>query len=285
MDGTSAWPSLAVRFTELGEADRYRLSASWSSTPFNEQGEHWHIGGSPEALVYESFRWAAERAAVLLGQPAGESTLFYWLDLLRENSPRYKGGGTSLSYVENRCVDMAETGVILALCLASAEYCYKLETEAIAKDRAQFRPVATFPSDLPRSGYGAHQWEAHVDARIRARAQIEYEKHLRKLREAEERKTDVSPASPQPDPTPVAISSDDTIAAERQMLLNTFKRRGKACGIKITDEMVATAAKSSWNTRTMVTWWKRNDKRCKPIHDRLIRTVLAKHPKSIWPAT
>jgi hypothetical protein len=78
--------------------------------------------------------------------------------------------------------------------------------------------------------------------------------------------------------------SDDPIAAERSSAILKFKSRAKAQGIRVTDEMVAKAAKpGKWNTRTMVTWWKRNDKRCERPHDRLIRSVLARDPRSVWP--
>ncbi len=84
----------------------------------------------------------------------------------------------------------------------------------------------------------------------------------------------------EPPSAPVVIGN-----AERGAALLEFKQRGRAQGIKVTDEMVAKAAKPGrWNTRTMVTWWKRNDSRCKAAHDRLIRAVLAKDPKTLWPS-
>jgi hypothetical protein len=78
-------------------------------------------------------------------------------------------------------------------------------------------------------------------------------------------------------------TGDDPIAVERAALLNAYKRRAKQTGIKLTDTMIAKAAKATWNTRTPVTWWKRNDPGTKPSHDRLIRGVLAKDPSSLWP--
>jgi hypothetical protein len=78
-------------------------------------------------------------------------------------------------------------------------------------------------------------------------------------------------------------SAQDPVAFERAGELNSFKAKGRRLHIKITDKMVAKAANDKWNDRTMVTWWKRNDKRCKPPHDRLIRAVLLRDPSSIWP--
>src|ERR1017187_329056 len=132
MDEASAWRELAVRFTELGQVDQNQLYACWSSSPYNDRGEQWFIAGSPEQPIIDSFEWAAERAAVLLGQPLGRPTLFHWLDLLRENSPRYGGGGRSESRRGDEIIATAETGRIPSVCIASAEYCYKLETVAIA---------------------------------------------------------------------------------------------------------------------------------------------------------
>jgi hypothetical protein len=74
------------------------------------------------------------------------------------------------------------------------------------------------------------------------------------------------------------------VAESRAVLLTTFKSKGRALGIPITDAMVAKAAKpGKWNDRTMVTWWKRNDPRCKLPHDKLIRAVLGRDPSTVWP--
>lgn len=79
-------------------------------------------------------------------------------------------------------------------------------------------------------------------------------------------------------------SRPDAVAMERTTLLTTFKAKGRNARIKITDEMVAKASNPGrWNDRTMVTWWKRNDPRCKPVYDKKIRAVLAREPASIWP--
>jgi hypothetical protein len=73
------------------------------------------------------------------------------------------------------------------------------------------------------------------------------------------------------------------IGQERRALIDDFKAQGKQKGIKITDTMVAKAANSRWNDRTMVTWWKRNDARCKLAHDKRIRAVFQEDPSSLWP--
>lgn len=133
MDEPAAWRELAAQFKKLWKSDhnQLKLYASWSSFPINDQGDYWYINGSDDAVT-ESFRSLSERAGVLLGQPAGWSTLFHWLDLLKENSPHFKSGGHSESLHDDGTVTRAETGTIASLCLASAEYCYRLETKAIA---------------------------------------------------------------------------------------------------------------------------------------------------------
>jgi hypothetical protein len=138
MDEVSAWRELAGRFTELGRADGNQLYACWSSSPFNNRGEHWFMAGSSLPSIIDSFKWAAERAAVLLGLPAGSSALFYWLNLLKDNSPRYQGGGSSETHSDDGTVTRAEVGTIRCVCLASEEYCFKLETEAIARQKLAF---------------------------------------------------------------------------------------------------------------------------------------------------
>jgi hypothetical protein len=73
-------------------------------------------------------------------------------------------------------------------------------------------------------------------------------------------------------------------ATERSRLLAEFKAKARNARIRVTDEMIAKAANpGKWNDRTMVTWWKRNDSRCKPPHDRKISAVLARDPATIWP--
>lgn len=289
MDQPAEWRALAARFSEMipDMQSRYGgpLSAQWLPPEASKGQDQWKligIGiGYPPAP--SPFKAAAERAAVLLGQPDGPSSLFFWLDLLKSESPHYEISPLSYKNADGAMVH-GEGGLITNLCLASAEHCYKLETRAIAKTLDQWLPV---PGPEPRSpGLMERSTRQILDAQVRAQAQIEYERHLRMLREEEERKQ--AAIISELDVTATQSTNripEDAIAAERTALLLAFKLKGRKQGIKITDEMVAKAAKpEKWNTRTMVTWWKRNDKRCKPLHDRLIRTVLAKDPKSIEPS-
>jgi hypothetical protein len=93
---------------------------------------------------------------------------------------------------------------------------------------------------------------------------------------------EIPPAEPRTDTK--HKSQIDPVAAERTALLTEFKAKGRAVGIRVTDEMVAKAANpGKWNDRTMVAWWKRNDKSSTPVHDRKIRAVLNRDPAMIWP--
>lgn len=149
VDDPAAWRELAERFTKLRREDDDRLYACWISSGYNSRGDQWYLTGTEDASTHEHFKWAAERAAVLLGQPTGPATLFFWLDLLKKESPRYRGGGVSETHLDEDLVNTSETGHIGFLCLASAEYCYKLETAAIANKRAEFVPWS--PLELMRS--------------------------------------------------------------------------------------------------------------------------------------
>ena len=74
----------------------------------------------------------------------------------------------------------------------------------------------------------------------------------------------------------------EAVVVQRAAALAAFRESCRRKGVKLTDKMLAKAAKETWNDRTMVTWWKRNDPKCTPPHDRLIQSVLKKDPLSIW---
>ena len=76
----------------------------------------------------------------------------------------------------------------------------------------------------------------------------------------------------------------DPVAAERTTLLNAFKTKARGQGLKVTDKDIAQAANpGKWNDRTIVAWWKRNDDKSTPGHDKKIRAILNRDPVLIWP--
>jgi hypothetical protein len=74
------------------------------------------------------------------------------------------------------------------------------------------------------------------------------------------------------------IETQSTVAAQHKALIDAYKREGKERRIKITDKMIAKAACPSWNDRTPVQRWKRNDRRSTKAEDLKIRAVLHKKP-------
>jgi hypothetical protein len=100
-----------------------------------------------------------------------------------------------------------------------------------------------------------------------------------------ERKT--APKAEEEAPAPPVTSKPDTevdpVVTERASLIAAFKAKARAQGFRATDARIAKAANPKWNDRTMVTWWKSNDVRCKLSHDRKIRAVLARDPFDVWP--
>lgn len=94
-------------------------------------------------------------------------------------------------------------------------------------------------------------------------------------------------ATPQPVPAVSGDTHSNTAgtkseppeqASERAALLHAYKGECAAHGIRVTDQMIAAAARPTWHDRTPVQRWKRNDRRCTPGDDSAIRTVLRKKP-------
>jgi hypothetical protein len=68
------------------------------------------------------------------------------------------------------------------------------------------------------------------------------------------------------------------VAAERKALLQAYVSECAEHRIRVTDRMIAEAARPTWHDRTPVQRWKRNDRRCTPGDDSAIRAVLKKKP-------
>jgi hypothetical protein len=129
MADTDFWRRAETQFRRLqprppqpGEAahDSHNgLYAHWNPNGWTN-GDPWYLSNGENAIK-KLFSWAAESAAVELGHLGGASALFFWLDLLRRDSPFYK--------------QWSDGGYIYRLCDASAEYCLKCETNAKAAAR------------------------------------------------------------------------------------------------------------------------------------------------------
>ena len=183
MADPARWRELAEQFTKLRREDDDKLYACWVSSGCNTKGDQWYLSGTESGAAVAHFGWAAERAAVLLGRPTGSASLFFWLDLLKNESPRYRGGGISETYRDETSVNASETGHIGFLCLASAEQCYRLETAAL-----ETRAIPGWPDiDSPEgrrllSRLPPRAARPAPDPKKRAREQIAYEKELLRLR-------------------------------------------------------------------------------------------------------
>jgi hypothetical protein len=76
---------------------------------------------------------------------------------------------------------------------------------------------------------------------------------------------------------------EDRVALERLEVIGKFIAKTRADGIQVNNEKIAKAAKPGrWNDRTPVERWYKNYKSTKD-DDRLIRRLLARDPKDIWP--
>ena len=140
MANTEFWRDLEARFRELHDEqlqDRNRnnspVHATWGSEGANPE-DQWYLGGSTNHIRTQ-FEWLAEHAAVRLGHPGGPTALFFWLDLLKAESPYYRGGIQGTSQIGDK-VTHSESGVIEFVCKASADYCLKCETQEIIEEQA-----------------------------------------------------------------------------------------------------------------------------------------------------
>jgi hypothetical protein len=106
---SGSWRHLEVRFRALPDPT-YDLHA----IPNDERQERLSLSGGPHddrerAPLYNQFEILAREAGIGAGVRNRENALDGWLNLLRDESPRYRR--------------MGKGGVIQNLCLASAEQC------------------------------------------------------------------------------------------------------------------------------------------------------------------
>ena len=131
------WPDLEARFQalhneQLQDTNNAGLHALWRSNL--APGGPWYLGGGPDD-IRTKFEWLAESAAVQLGHPGGRNAVFFWLDLLKCESPHYKRCDSS--HVVKGKETRWESGTIELVCKASAEFCLKCET----RETARFTPT------------------------------------------------------------------------------------------------------------------------------------------------
>jgi hypothetical protein len=232
MDEAQAWRELAACFSELSQRDEHRLYAVWSPI-IAPAGDEWYLSGTSDEGTHQSFRAYVDRASALQKRPPNASPLSWWLEMVKLHTHRYQGGYVvSRGGTDGEPGEYTEHGTIRSLCLASAECCYKFETDAIAQ-RGREGPISPV---FVASAAASQDEQPHEEI------------------------------------------------SERSALIEGFKAIARQGGVRVTDKMIAAEANPGrWNDRTIVAWWKRNDKRSTPGHDKRIRAVLARDPLLIWP--
>jgi hypothetical protein len=114
------------------------LYAVWLASGWSDTGDPWRLDGA-DHTVKVNFEWLAERAAVELGHPGGRSAVVFWLDLLKRDSPNYKGTGR----IGDNGLTSAAHGKIDRVCEASADYCVRLETQDRIRGASEVQPLIT----------------------------------------------------------------------------------------------------------------------------------------------
>lgn len=150
-----SWDEIKAGFQALNEEElrgRKNRRSLCASCP-GPRDEEWHLTQSTTPIQKE-FEWRARRAAVRLGCPSDCNGLFFWLNLLRKGSPRYKPWEVTVKR-RQFCIDLQGTAQILLkessrdsgtiefVCRASAEFCEKCKTEEMEAGRAAGTPCPT----------------------------------------------------------------------------------------------------------------------------------------------
>jgi hypothetical protein len=269
------------------------LRADWDYVVGSGNLEQWRLAGTNRSINVQ-FEALARRAGRAFGPAETRDPLLVWLGALRDTPSFHHEADATEQNADGSDGAHHVLGTIHGLCIASADLCAEMESEAIRQ--------SAMPAEQPKTQGPADPHlniETMVKRVMEVRAKPEFiatQEALRTIRTytdpEEARQVEIRfadeyarakrqavesnlPQEPSPDMEP--------IAQDRATLLSAFKAKARARRIKVTDEMVARAASpGKWNTRTMVTWWKRNDKRISSVHDRMIRAVLARDPASIW---
>jgi hypothetical protein len=130
MADPTGWRDLRSAFNQLAFKYGDRLRPGWTSTPRNDAGEHWYVlSPTSDDANRERNRFVllAKRAGVYLSGGGQVNPEFVWLDHLRMKSANFIGVHCEGNVGEFEC------GTIEHPCQASAECCFDLETEAMAR--------------------------------------------------------------------------------------------------------------------------------------------------------
>src|SRR5207249_4842308 len=112
MRDPSVWSDLEARFKALRLEDGDQLQANWISTAWNLAGAPWYLSGNLNPCVHYRFELLAERGAVELGHEDHQSSLFFWLDLLKADSPTFRDDIQISGYDSDGKLHTSKSGVI-----------------------------------------------------------------------------------------------------------------------------------------------------------------------------
>ena len=137
-EAVEEWRTLGARFAELRTADHDKLYAAW--LPPDERNPRWRLGGQSVLELQDRFKALAGRGAVLLGHPPGPFAFWFWLDVLKRESPRHQSV-RQRRRLSDETFQLAEGGAIDALCAASENQCYSIENRAIGSELSAYKAV------------------------------------------------------------------------------------------------------------------------------------------------
>ncbi|HEV2232641.1 MAG TPA: hypothetical protein VGV68_04460 [Terriglobia bacterium] len=292
------WRNIADEFRSIPKswwlsADRIRISGS--DTP-----ERWRLTGNAASIG--AFDALARRAATKIATSEPSDLLILWLDTLRQDS----------SVIRTINQPTGETGKPILVATinkvgeVSARYCKKLEADAIQaefeeqqrNDPKNWPPIlAQFEAfkKLKQLTSGPHEQVPEALVRITLAQQLSIRPEEVTAKQINLSVADLLPYYPAITLAPSANQPKQASARMRKKrksrkikrspkdmtrseLLLAYKREGREAGVKITDLMIAKAASQSWNDRTPISRWKRNDPRCTAADDFKIRRVLKTKP-------
>ena len=174
MADSEFWRALELRFRALPDPQGL-IRADWNC--FDDNTDGWALAGELSLEVHQQFEELATIGGTELG-PHGTDHMVTWLRALKDLKGIANCSGAIETLPDGRKVSH-EQGSVLHLCSASADLCAAQSTrtaraEAIA--RAPQVPLHPIPSLLRYAN------DLMVDAELRARAQVLYEKKLKELR-------------------------------------------------------------------------------------------------------
>jgi hypothetical protein len=135
MGDSDFWRDLAKQFRALQHA-LGRLRAEWDYIVGSGGRGQWRLTGTDGGSVVE-FEVLARRAAAGLSDAGSSDLVMVWLEVLKNRSGKFEYGRSSTEPAADGTAEVEHlAGVILRVCEASADYCSRVEGEAL---EAEFR--------------------------------------------------------------------------------------------------------------------------------------------------